>query len=53
MLFIPDEIDTVMLLREPRKDAEAMLFGAAAHIIGVAGVEGAIAFAGDDVGVEH
>ena len=53
MLFIPDKIYTLILLREAWKNTEAMLFGAAAHIIGMPRIERTVAFAGDDIGVEH
>ena len=53
MLFIPDEIDAVMILGEAWESAEAMFFGASAEVVGLADIEGSVAAACDDVGIEH
>ena len=53
MFFIPDEIDTAMFLRKAWEDTQTVFFCTAAYIVGVPCVERAVAFASDDVSVEH
>lgn len=53
MIFVPNEIDAVMVLCETREHLKAMFFGAAHNIICVACIECAVAAACNDIGVEH
>ena len=53
MLFIPDEIDTVMLLREAGIDAQAVFLGAAANVISLPCIERTIAATGNNISIEH